>query len=114
MNQHPDYPKEPLKELLQENGLIQPSVHFSSSLTQLVVARYSSPPVVYQANAWVGNVILVVLAGCLLLVMLAIPSVFHSVLGISLLAVLTGVGGMIWLLEQHRSHLHTSQHAGSL
>lgn len=114
MTKRPTSPEEPLKVLLQENGLMQPSAQFSNSLTRLVVARYSSPTVVYQADAWLGNVILVVLTGCLCLVIFAMPSVFLSVLGISLLALLIGMGGMIWLLEQHRSHLLHIRGGGSL
>jgi hypothetical protein len=113
MTKRPTSPEEPLKALLQENGLIQPSAHFSNSLTQLVVARYAAAPVGYQASAWLGNVILVILTGCFLLVMLAMPGVFLSVLGSSLLALLLGVGGIIWLLEQHRGPRLFSRPAGN-
>jgi hypothetical protein len=113
MTKRPTSPEAPLKGLLQEHGLSQPSAHFSQSLTQLVVARYASAPVVYQADALLRNVILVVLAGGLLLGMRALPSVVLSVLGSSLLAMLFGVGGIIWLLEQHRCHFRPTQPAGS-
>ena len=105
MSQRPTPPEEPLKALLQEHGLRQPSPQFSRSLTQLIVARYSAAPVTYSAGVWLGNVILAVSTGCLLLVLFALPSVFLPVLGSSLLALLVGVGGMIWLLDQQRRPL---------
>jgi hypothetical protein len=114
MMKRPNSSEEPLKGLLQESGLVQPSAQFSSSLTRLVVARYSSSAVRYRADAWLGNLILAVLTGGLLFVILAMPAVFLSVVGISLLALLIGIGGIIWLLEQHRSHLLPVQREGSL
>lgn len=114
MTKRPTSSEEPLKALLQENGLIQPSAQFSSFLTRLVVAHHASSAIRYQADAWLGNIILVALTGGLFLVILAMPAVFLSVLGVSLLALLIGIGGIIWLLEQHRSHLLPVQSDGSL
>ena len=105
MNKRPASP-EPLKALLQTHGLSQPSAAFSESLTRLVVARYVPPRVEpFRAGAWLGTAILLVLASLLVLVTYAIPLAISAVLFTSLAASVLGIGGVIWLLEQHRRHL---------
>jgi len=105
-------PPEPLKALLQAHGLQQPSAAFSASLTQLVVARYVPPRVEpFQAGAWLGHAILLVLAGLLGLVTCAVPVAVSTVLASSLVASVLGLGGVIWLLEQHRKRLAPQQAA---
>lgn len=99
-------PPEPLKALMQAHGLSQPSAAFSASLTQLVVARYVPPQAEpFRAGAWLGPVILLVLASLLGLVTYAVPISISAVLATSLAASVLGMGGIIWLLEQHRHHL---------
>lgn len=91
---------------MQAHGLSQPSVAFSASLTRLVVARYVPPRVEpFRAGAWLGHAILLVLAGLLGLVTYAVPVAVSAVLTTSLAASMLGIGGVIWLLEQHRQHL---------
>ncbi|MGI4736787.1 MAG: hypothetical protein ACRYG7_16580 [Janthinobacterium lividum] len=105
MSQRPT-PPEPIKALLQAHGLTQPSAAFSASLTQLVVARYVPPRVEpFRAGAWLGSAILLVMTSLLVLVTYAIPIAVSTVLATSLAASLLGIGGVIWLLEQHRKHL---------
>ena len=102
MNQRPSSP-EPLKALVQAHGLSQPSAAFSASLTQLVVARYVPSQVEpFRAGAWLGNAILLVLASLLVLVTYAVPIGISAVLATSLAASVLGIGGVIWLLEQHQ------------
>jgi len=99
-------PPEPLKALLQTHGLSQPSTAFSESLTRLVVARYVPPRVEpFRASTWLGTVILLLLTGLLMLVTYAGPGAVSAVLATSLAASVLGIGGVIWLLEQHRKHL---------
>ncbi len=99
-------PSEPIKALLQAHGLNQPSAAFSASLTRLVVARYVSPRVEpFRAGAWLGNAILFVLAGLLVLVMYAVPIAVSAILATSLAAMVIGTGSLIWLLEQYRKRL---------
>lgn len=105
MSQRPT-PPEPIKALLQAHGLSQPSAAFSASLTQLVVDRYALPrgeP--FRAGTWLGTAILLVLASLLGLVTYAVPAAISAVLATSLAASVLGIGGVIWLLEQHRKHL---------
>jgi hypothetical protein len=98
--------RKPLKALLQAHGLAQPSAAFSASLTQLVVARYVPPRVEpFRAGAWLGTVILLVLASLLVFVTCAVPVAVSAVLATALAASGLGIGGVIWLLEQHRKHL---------
>ncbi|MGI4873059.1 MAG: hypothetical protein ACRYFX_18020 [Janthinobacterium lividum] len=102
----PPVPPEPLKALLQAHGLSQPSAAFSASLTHLVVARYVLPrEEPFRAGAWLGTAILLILACLLVLVTYALPIAISAVLVTSLAAAVLGVGGVIWLLEQHRQHL---------
>lgn len=99
-------PPEPIKALLQAHGLSQPSAAFSASLTQLVVTRYASPQAEpFRAGAWLGKAILLVLASLLVLVTCAVPVAVSAVLATSLAASVLGIGGIIWLLEQHRQRL---------
>ena len=105
MSQRPT-PPEPLKALLQAHGLSQPSAAFSASLTRRVVAQYVPPQVApFRAGAWLGHAILLVLAGLLLLVTYAVPVAVSAVLASSLVASVLGMGGVVWLLEQHRKRL---------
>ena len=105
MSQRPASP-EPIKALLQAHGLRQPSAAFSASLTQLVVAQYVPPRVEpFRASAWLGNAILLLLTGFLVLASCAVPVAVSAVLATSLAVLLLGIGGAIWLLEQHRQHL---------
>lgn len=105
MSQRPA-PPEPIKALLQAHGLSQPSAAFSASLTQLVVARYVPPrEEPFRAGAWLGTAILLVLASLLGLVTWAVPVAISAVLTTSLAASVLGIGGVIWLLEQHRKQL---------
>lgn len=105
MSQRPS-PPEPLKALLQAHGLTQPSAAFSASLTQLIVARYVPPQVEPSwASAWLGNAILLVLAGLLVLVTCAVPIAISAILATSLAAMVIGTGSIIWLLEQYRKRL---------
>ena len=105
MSQRPS-PSEPLKALLQAHGLTQPSAAFSASLTQLVVARYVPPQVEpFRASAWLGNAILLVLAGLLVLVTYALPIAVSAILATSLAAMVMGTGSLIWLLEHYRKRL---------
>jgi hypothetical protein len=95
--------EESLKALLQEHGLEQPTVPFSTALTRLVVARYVPPAVVpYRAGRWLGNVLLSGLAGSLLLLLLLLvpPLLFRSVVGTCASALVLGLGGILWLLRQ--------------
>lgn len=97
---------EAIKALLQAQGLQQPSAAFSASLTQLIVARYVPPRAEpFQAGAWLGNVVLLVLTGLLLLASYAVPVAVSAVLGPSLVAVVLGTGSIVWLLEHHRKRL---------
>lgn len=105
MSQLPTSP-DPIKALLQEHGLSQPSSAFSASLTQLVVARYVPPRAEpFRAGAWLGNAILLMLAGLLGLVTYAVPIAVSAVLATSLAASVLGIGGVIWLLEHYRKRL---------
>lgn len=105
MSQRPSSP-EPIKALLQAHGLSQPSVVFSASLTQLVVARYVPPRVEpFRAGAWLGHAILLVLAGLLVLVTYAVPIAVSPILATSLAAMVMGTGSLIWLLEHYRKRL---------
>jgi Flp pilus assembly protein TadB len=105
MNQRPT-PPEPMKALLQAHGLNQPSAAFSESLTQLVIARYVPPRVEpFRAGIWLGNAILLVLAGLLVLVTYAVPIVVSGILATSLAAMVIGTGSLIWLLEHYRKRL---------
>jgi peptidoglycan/LPS O-acetylase OafA/YrhL len=105
MSQRPT-PPEPIKALLQAHGLTQPSAAFSASLTHLVVARYVPPRVEpYQASAWLGKVVLLVLTGLLLLASYAVPITVSTVLGPSLVAAVLGAASIVLLLEQHRKRL---------
>ena len=105
MSQRPATP-EPIKALLQAHGLSQPSAAFSASLTHLVVARYVPPRVKpFRAGAWLGNAILVVLAGLLVLVTYAVPIAVSTILASSLAALVMGIGSLLWLLEHHRKRL---------
>jgi hypothetical protein len=102
-NKRPTPPEEAVKVLLQEHGLQHPSAQFSDTLTRLVVAHYSPPPVeAYPAGAWLGKVILWGLAGSLLLLLLLLtsPTLLLSVAGISVSALGVGFGGLLWLLKQ--------------
>ena len=70
------------------------------------MAHYVPPRVEpFQAGAWLGNAILLVLASLLVLVTYAVPVAVSAVLATSLAASVLGIGGVIWLLEQHRKHL---------
>lgn len=105
MSKRPSSP-EPIEALLQAHGLAQPSAAFSESLTQLIVARYVPPRAEpFRAGAWLGKAVLLVLAGLLLLVSYTVSGAISAVLGPSLVAVVLGTGGTIWLLEQHRKRL---------
>jgi hypothetical protein len=97
-------PPDSVKALLQAHGLDQPSAAFSASLTQLVVARYVPPRAEpFRAGAWLGRAILLVLVGLLVLVTGAVPVAVSAVLAPALVASVLGTGGVLWLLEQHRS-----------
>jgi Flp pilus assembly protein TadB len=112
MSKHPSSP-EPIKALLQEHGLAQPSAAFSASLTQLVVARYVPPRAEpFRAGAWLGKAILLVLTGLLLLVSYTVPAAVSTVLVPSLVAVVLGTGSLIWLLEQYRKRLPQQETVG--
>lgn len=103
MSKRPTSPKKAMKTLLQKHGLQQPSAQFSATLTRLVVAHYSPPPVdAYPAGAWVGKVILWGLAGTLLvlLVVFTSPTLLLSVAGISVGALGVGLSALFWLLKQ--------------
>lgn len=102
MSQRPTPPEEAVKALLQAHGLQHPSAQFSATLTQLVVARYSPPPVEgYQVGTWVGKVILWGLAGTLLLLLVVFaPTLLLSVAGLSVGALGLGFAGLLWLLKQ--------------
>jgi hypothetical protein len=102
-NQRPTSPEKAVKVLLQEHGLQHPSAQFSATLTRLVVARYSSPPVkAYAAETWLGKAILWGLASSLLLLLIVFtsPTLLLSVAGLSVGAFGVGFGGLLWLLKQ--------------
>jgi hypothetical protein len=115
MSQRPSSAPDPVKVLLQTQGLQQPSDAFAAALTRQVVARYTAPPLApYPAGAWLGKVILLVLGGLLALVMCLLPLAKGSVLAPSLVAALLGLGGVLWLFEHTRqppSKLVTPQKA---
>ncbi|OGX89638.1 hypothetical protein BEN49_24800 [Hymenobacter coccineus] len=91
---------------MQAHGLAQPSAAFSASLTQLVVARYVAPrPEAFRAGAWLGNAILLVLTGLLVLVANAVPIAISAVLATSLVAMVAGTGGVVWLLAHYQKQL---------
>ncbi|MFD1874457.1 hypothetical protein [Hymenobacter bucti] len=96
---------DPVKALLQAQGLQQPSAAFSAALTRQVVARYAAPPVApYQAGAWLGKAILLVLGSLLGLVLYVRPLVTTGILAPSLAAAVLGLGGVLWLFEHYRQH----------
>lgn len=103
MSQRPSSAPDPLKALLQAQGLQQPSAAFAAALTRQVVARYAAPPVApYPAGAWLGKVILLVLGSLLGLVMYLLPLAKGGILAPSLAAAVLGLGGMLWLFEHTR------------
>lgn len=105
MNQRPSPAPDPVKALLQAQGLQQPSAAFSAALTRQVVARYAAPPVApYQAGAWLGKAILLVLVSLLGLVIYRLPLAATGILAPSLAAALLGLGGVLWLFEHSRLH----------
>ena len=103
MSQRPSPVPDPLKELLQAQGLQQPSAAFSAALTRQVVAHYAARPVApYQAGTWLGKAILVVLVSLLGLVTYSVPVANAGILALSLAAAVLGLGGMLWLFEHAR------------
>lgn len=112
MSKRPSSPAS-IKALLQAHGLQQPSAAFSASLTQLIVARYVPPRAEpFQAGAWLGKAVLLVLTGLLLLASYVVPVAVSAVLGPSLVAVVLGTGSIVWLLEQHRKRLLQQETVG--
>jgi hypothetical protein len=105
MSQRPPSAPDPIQALLQAQGLQQPSAAFSAALTRQVVARYAAPPVApYQAGAWLGKAILLVLGSLLGLVTYLLPLANAGILTLSLAAAVLGLGGVLWLFEQYRLH----------
>lgn len=103
MNQRPSSAPDPVKVLLQAQGLQQPSAVFSAALTRQVVARYAAPPVApYQAGAWLGKAILLVLGSLLGLATYRLPLAATGILAPSLAAAVLGLGGVLWLFEHAR------------
>lgn len=102
MSQRPPSP-DPIKVLLQTQGLQQPSAAFSAALTRQVVTRYAAPPLApYQAGAWLGKAILLVLISLLGLVTYGLPLANAGILAPSLAAAVLGLGGVLWLFEHYR------------
>lgn len=98
MSQRPPSAPDPVKALLQAQGLQQPSAAFTAALTRQVMARYAAPPVApYQAGAWLGKAILLVLGS--LLVLYVLPLATAGILALSLVAAVLGLGGVLWLFE---------------
>jgi hypothetical protein len=103
MSQRSPSAPDPVKALLQAQGLQQPSAAFSAALTRQVVARYATPPLApYQAKAWLGKAILLVLVSLLGLVLYVRPLPNAGILMPSLAAALLGLGGVLWLFEHYR------------
>lgn len=103
MSQRPPSAPDPIKALLQAQGLQQPSAAFAAALTRQVVARYAAPPVApYQAGAWLGKAILLVLMS--LLVLYVRPLATAGILAPSLAAAVLGLGSVLWLFEHYRRH----------
>ncbi len=103
MSPRPPAPPDPVKALLQAQGLQQPSAAFSAALTRQVVARYAAPPTVpYRAGAWLGKLILLALGSLLGLVLSGLPRAEAGVLAPALAAAVLGLGGVLWLFEQQR------------
>jgi hypothetical protein len=102
MSQRPPSAPDPVKALLQAQGLQQPSAAFSAALTRQVVARYAASPVApYRAGSWLGKAILLVLGSLLVLILYMLPVADSGVLATSLAAAVLGLGGVLWLFEQH-------------
>lgn len=98
MSQRPPSAPDPVKALLQAQGLQQPSAAFTAALTRQVMARYAAPPVApYQAGAWLGKAILLVLGS--LLALYVLPLATAGILALSLVAAVLGLGGVLWLFE---------------
>ena len=103
MSQRSPSTPDPIKALLLAQGLQQPSGDFSAALTRQVVARYAAPPVApFQAGAWLGKAILLVLGSLLGLVMYLLPLANAGILAPSLAAAVLGLGGVLWLFEHAR------------
>jgi hypothetical protein len=103
MSQRPSSAPDPLKALLQAQGLQQPSPTFTAALTRQVVARYAAAPIApYSAGTWLGKAILLVLGSFLGLVMYLLPLAKGGVLAPSLAAAVLGLGGMLWVFEHAR------------
>lgn len=99
-------PSDPLKKLLQAHGLQEPSAAFTNSLTRQVVAQYAAPPAEpYQAGAWLGLTILLVLGGLLALAVYQVPFPVSVVPVTCSVAVLFGTSSLLWLLKHHHKQL---------
>jgi Flp pilus assembly protein TadB len=97
---------------VQAHGLSEPSAAFSAALTQQVVARYARPHAApFRAGAWLGTVILLLLACLLVVATCMVLATVSTVLVTSSVAVVGGTGGLIWLLEHYRKSLLQQQSA---
>lgn len=103
MSQPSSSAPDPVKALLQAQGLQQPSAAFSAALTRQVLARYAAPPLApYPAGAWLGKAILLVLGSLLGLTLCMLPLTTAGILAPSLAAAVLGLGGVLWLFEHLR------------